>query len=87
MKRKARRDDAVEAGFLVGELLTTTSKCWVEFPSVRLVLRTCYPTTGYSSFIKRADSIDQHRCRIFHQLLHAHEEEHRLLSVDDAVIV
>src|SRR5689334_21372264 len=32
-------------------------------------------------------SIDQHRRRIFHQLLHANEEEHGLLTIDDPVVV
>src|SRR5829696_7299675 len=32
-------------------------------------------------------SVDQHRRRILHQLLHAHEEEHRLLAVDHPVVV
>ena len=32
-------------------------------------------------------SVDQHRRRIFHQLLHPDEVEHRLLPVDDPVVV
>src|SRR5579864_2650143 len=31
--------------------------------------------------------LDQHRRGVLHQRLHAHQEEHRLLAIDDPVVV
>ena len=39
------------------------------------------------SIAEAAPLVDRHRAGIFHQLLHAHEEQHGLLAVDDAVVV
>ena len=42
---------------------------------------------GIRVLFSRCRSVDQHRGGIFHQLFHSHEKEHRMLSVDDAMIV
>jgi hypothetical protein len=41
----------------------------------------------YESTEERRRLVDQHRCRIFHQLLDSDEEQDCLLAVDDAVVV
>ena len=37
--------------------------------------------------VTRGPSVDDHERRVFHQLLYPNEEKHRLLAVDDPVVV
>src|SRR5690349_12082892 len=48
---------------------------------------TVYEKTTCAGASRWRPSADEHHPRVFHELLHAHEEEHGLLPVDDAVVV